>query len=75
MTTPQALFADEKLPFPPVPAHLAALLRPHGKAVFSTRPLEVTPYGLEHFLREVESDPGLPMPTSWGVRMAPMGPG
>ena len=56
----QSLFEAEHLPFPPVPLHLASLLRPDGSNVFSTRPLQETPYNLSHFLDEFEADPELP---------------
>jgi hypothetical protein len=56
----QALFEREELPFPPLPAHLAALLQPHGKALFTTRLLKETPYGLDPFLAEVEAHPDMP---------------
>ena len=56
----QSLFEAEHLQFPPVPLHLAALLQPVGSDVFSTRPLEETPYNLGHYLDEFEADPGLP---------------
>jgi hypothetical protein len=55
--TPQALFGAETLPAPPVPAHLAGLLRPQGRAVLASRPLPASPYDLEHFLSEIEADP------------------
>ena len=55
----QSLFEAEHLPFPPVPLHLASLLRPDGSDVFSTRPLQETPYNLNHFLDEFETDSDL----------------
>lgn len=50
----QDLFAQEKLPFPPVPAALAAALQQQGRGWFATRPVAATPYQFEHFLAEVE---------------------
>lgn len=54
--TPQSQFEAEQLRFPPVPHHLAALLRQEGTAVFATRPLQETPYDLAHYLAEFEAD-------------------
>lgn len=56
----KSLFDKEKLPFPPVPAHLAALLGPHGQTLLTTRPLQATPYELNRFLAELEANPELP---------------
>jgi hypothetical protein len=58
--TPQSLFEVERLRVPPVPADLAASLSQQGEAVFTTRPLQATPYDLDYFLAEVEADPDLP---------------
>ena len=58
--TAQALFEGERLPFPPVPAALAALLQPQGPGWFATRPVATTPYDFDHFLGEVEAQPALP---------------
>jgi hypothetical protein len=55
-----ALFEGEGLPSPPVPARLAASMRPCSGAWFATRPVEIAPYNLEHFLHEVEADPAMP---------------
>ncbi|GKT15626.1 hypothetical protein AVHY2522_08775 [Acidovorax sp. SUPP2522] len=51
------LFADEGLPFPPVPALLLASMTQQGAAWFATRPVASTPYDLHHFLDEVETQP------------------
>ena len=58
--TATALFDSEKLPVPPVPAHLAAALRPQGRTWFATRTTQATPYELAHFLNELDRDPQLP---------------
>jgi hypothetical protein len=58
--TAQTMFERERLPFPPVPAQLAASLQQQGPAWFATRPLTSTPYDFEHFFAEVEAQPGLP---------------
>lgn len=58
--TPQALFDGERLPFPPVPAPLAASLRQHDRTVFTTRALKARPYHLDPFLHEVEAQPDMP---------------
>jgi hypothetical protein len=58
--TPQALFDAESLRHPPVPAGMAALLQPAGPVVFTTRPLQESPYDLDHYLLEFEADPALP---------------
>lgn len=59
-TPAEALFATEGLPFPPVPAHLAPSLHEQGQGWYATRPMQSTPYDLEHFLAEVETQPGVP---------------
>lgn len=56
----QALFDGERLPFPPVPALLAASLQPQGPGWFATRPVDSSPYDLDHFLAELETPPGPP---------------
>ena len=58
--TAQTLFEGERLSFPPVPAQLAASLQQQGPGWFATRPLASTPYDFDHFLAEVEKQPGLP---------------
>jgi hypothetical protein len=58
--TAEAMFEHEHLPFPPVPAPLAASLQQQGQAWFATRPVASTPYDFEHFLAEIEAQPGLP---------------
>jgi hypothetical protein len=60
LLTPEAMFEREGLPVPPVPAALAALLRPHHRTLFATRPLKTSPYYLEPYLAELEADPALP---------------
>lgn len=56
----EALFDGERLPFPPVPASLAASLQPQGPGWFATRPVASTPYDVDHFMAEVEAQPGTP---------------
>ena len=56
--TAQALFEADGLPFPPVPAALAAALKPQAKGWFATRPVASSPYDIDHFLAEVEARPG-----------------
>jgi hypothetical protein len=58
--TAAALFDSENLPVPPVPAHLAAALRPQGRTWFATRAPQASPYELAHFLKELDIDPQLP---------------
>lgn len=58
--TAQAMFEHERLPFPPVPAHLAASLQQQGQGWFATRPFASTPYDFDHFVAEVETQPGPP---------------
>jgi len=59
-TPAQALFAAEGLPFPPVPGHLASALSEQGRGWYATRPMRSSPYDLEHFLAEVETQPDVP---------------
>jgi len=56
-STARALFEAEQLPFPPVPATLAASLQAQAPGWFATRPVASTPYDFDHFLAEVESQP------------------
>ena len=48
------LFRDAGLAFPTIPGELAEQLKEHGQWLFSTRPLEMSPYNLQHYLEEVE---------------------
>ncbi len=48
------LFRDAGLAFPTIPEELAEQLKEHGRWLFSTRPLDVLPYDLQHYLHEVE---------------------
>ncbi|MDA8523695.1 hypothetical protein [Acidovorax sp. NCPPB 4044] len=83
--TAQALFDGERLPFPPLPAPLAASLRPWGPAWFATRPVDASPYGLGAFLAEAEARPDLPEyalvgfdghgTNSWAVHFYRVAPG
>lgn len=47
------LFDQEGLPFPPLPAPLAAELDQFDNSVFSTRKLEFGPYSVESLVREL----------------------
>ena len=53
----KALFADEDLPFPPVPETLAQQLSAQGKYIFTTRKLSIAPYRLEHYSGAVADSP------------------
>jgi hypothetical protein len=44
------LFRDAGLAFPTIPGELAEQLKEHGQWLFSTRPLEMSPYNLQHYL-------------------------
>ncbi len=48
------LFRDAGLAFPTIPEELAEQLKEHGRWLFSTRPLGLSPYNLQHYLEEVE---------------------
>jgi hypothetical protein len=48
------LFQDAGLPFPTIPENLAAQLKEGGRWLFSTRPIEMSPYNLKHYVHEVE---------------------
>jgi len=48
------LFRDAGLAFPTIPEDLAEKLKEHGQWVFSTRPLEMSPYWLQHYIEEAE---------------------
>lgn len=54
----QALFEADGLPFPPMPAALAAALEPQAAGWFATRAMASSPYDIDHFLAEVETRPG-----------------
>jgi hypothetical protein len=60
LPTAQALFESERLPFPPVPEHLAVSLRQKASGWFATRPMQASPYYLDQFLAEVEAQPDMP---------------
>jgi hypothetical protein len=46
------LFGDAGLAFPRIPEELAVRLKELDRWVFSTRPIDMSPYNLEHFVRE-----------------------
>jgi hypothetical protein len=51
------LFQKAGLAFPAIPQELAVGLKEQGKWVFSTRKIDMSPYNLRHYVREVdESD-------------------
>lgn len=55
----QALFAQEQLPFPPIPASLSARLAQREACVYATRALAESPYDLDAFVAEVEGNPAV----------------
>jgi hypothetical protein len=48
------LFRDAGLSFPAIPRELAPQFKKRGEWLFSTRPLEMSPYHLQYYVREVE---------------------
>ena len=48
------LFRDAGLAFPTIPEELAPKLKERGKWVFSTRPIDTSPYNLQHYVNEAE---------------------
>ena len=48
------LFRDEGLAFPAIPEQLAGQLKERGRWVFSTRPIDMSPYNLQHYVHEVD---------------------
>jgi hypothetical protein len=48
------LFRNAGLAFPTIPEELSEQLKEHGRWLFSTRPLDMSPYNLQHYLEEVE---------------------
>ncbi len=48
------LFQDEGLAFPTIPEQLAGQLTERGRGVFSTRPVDMSPYNLQHYVDEVD---------------------
>ena len=48
------LFRDSGLAFPTIPEKLAKGLKKQGEWLFSTRDIDVSPYNLDHYVREVE---------------------
>ncbi|MFB3921284.1 MAG: hypothetical protein ACE145_06145 [Terriglobia bacterium] len=46
------LFQDAGLAFPTIPEKLALRLRERGEWIFSTRPLAMSPYNLQHYVQE-----------------------
>ncbi len=50
----ERLFRDAGLGFPSVPSELAAQLKERDRWLFSTRPLKMSPYNLQHYVHEAE---------------------
>lgn len=48
------LFRDAGLGFPAIPEELAAQIKERGPWVYSTRPVELPPYNLQQYVKEVE---------------------
>ena len=48
------LFCDAGLAFPTIPDELAAQLKERDRWVFSTRPIDMSPYNLEYYVDEIE---------------------
>ncbi|GKT23833.1 hypothetical protein [Acidovorax sp. SUPP3334] len=57
--TAQSIFDGEGLPFPPVPAPLAARLKQQGPGWFATCPVASSPYDFHHFVQESEAQSDL----------------
>jgi len=49
------LFREAGLAFPTIPEELATQLQEQGRWLFSTRPLEMSPYHLQHYVHELEA--------------------
>ena len=49
------LFQEAGLAFPTIPEVFAGHLTEHGKWLFSTRDMEMSPYNLQHYIREVDT--------------------
>ena len=47
------LFRESGLGFPTIPDKLATRLKERGKWLFSAREIEVSPYDLQHYVREI----------------------
>jgi len=54
----EALFRKAGLGFPKIPVPLVNALKEQERWVYSTRPLESSPYNLRHFMDEVRTAPG-----------------
>ena len=54
----ERLFREAKLPFPTIPEELAARLKENQDWLFSTREINVSPYDLEDYVREID-DPSV----------------
>jgi hypothetical protein len=48
------LFRDAGLAFPSIPMELAEQMEERGRWVFSTRPVDMSPYNLQHYVEEGE---------------------
>jgi hypothetical protein len=50
------LFRDSGLAFPAIPEELATQVKELGPWLFSTRPIKLSPYNLQHYVEEVEEN-------------------
>lgn len=50
----KTMFREAGLPFPAIPRIFAEQLKERGRWLFSTREIAVSPYNLDHYVREVE---------------------
>jgi hypothetical protein len=50
----EQLFRDAGLGFPAIPEELAGQLTERGRWLFSTRPIDTSPYNLRHYVDEVD---------------------
>ena len=48
------LFRDAGLAFPKIPPELAVRLKEQDRWLFSTREIAISPYNLEHYVREID---------------------
>jgi hypothetical protein len=53
------LFTGARLPAPMLPAYLAEALEAHSSKLWSTRPLQTSPYALDHYLDELDRNPSI----------------
>ena len=48
------LFQEAGLAFPTIPKELATRLKEQDEWIFSTREIEISPYNLQHYIREID---------------------